>query len=105
MLVLTGLNGIEEVCALSLLFDICVGEEGVGLGMDVLHHDLETVEASSLWDLDFAAEALEEVLVDNSVRGGEEGKDVGDEVSLVVIESVVPVVDILGEIDLLCRPE
>ena len=53
--------------ALSLLLDVCVDEEGVCLGVDVLHHDLETVKASSLWDLDFTAEALEEVLVDNSV--------------------------------------
>ena len=35
--------------------------------MDVLHHDLEPVEAARLWDLDFAAETLDEVLVDDAV--------------------------------------
>ena len=60
--------------------------------MDVLHHDLETVEATCFWDLDFTAETLDEVLVDNAVRGSEEGKDVGDEVSFIIVESVVPVV-------------
>lgn len=90
---------------MSLLLNICVDEEGVCLRVDIFHHDLETVEASSLWHLNFVAEALEEVLVDNTVRRGEEGKDVGDEVSLVVVESVVPVVKILGEVDLLCGPE
>ena len=60
--------------------------------MDVLHHDLETVETSRLWCLDFTAEALDEVLVHDSVRCGEKGEDVGDEVFLVVVESVVPVV-------------
>lgn len=53
--------------------------------MNVLHHDLETVEAACLGDLNFTAEALDEVLIDDAVRGGEEGEDVGDEVTLVVI--------------------
>ncbi|OAF55326.1 hypothetical protein VC83_08106 [Pseudogymnoascus destructans] len=43
-----GLNGIEEVCALSLLLDVCVDEEEVCLGVNVLDHDLETVEDSGL---------------------------------------------------------
>ena len=64
---LTGVNGIEEVCFLRLLLDVCVDEKGVCLGVDVLHHDLETVEASCLGNLDFTAEALDKVLVDNSV--------------------------------------
>jgi hypothetical protein len=81
---------------LSLLLDVCIDEKGVCLRVDVLHHYLETVEASSLWDLDFSAETLDQVLVDNAVRCGEECQDVGNEVSLVVIESVVPVVKILG---------
>jgi hypothetical protein len=100
-----GLDGIEEICALSLLLDVCVNEEGVCLGVNVLDHDLETVEAAGFWDLDLAAEALEEILVDNSVRRGEESENVGDEVALVVIEAVVPVVKVLGEINLLCCPE
>lgn len=100
-----GLDGIEEVCALSLLLDVCVNEEGVCLGVNVLDHNLETVEAAGFWDLDLAAEALEEVLVDNSVRRGEESENVGDEVALIVVEAVVPVVEVLGEINLLCCPE
>lgn len=100
-----GLDGIEEVCTLGLLLDVCVNEEGVCLGVNVLDHDLETVEAAGLWDLDLAAEALEEVLVDNSVGRGEESENVGDEVALIVIEAVVPVVKVLGEVNLLCSPE
>ncbi len=64
---LTVVNGIEEVCTLFLLFNICVDEERVCLGMNVLHHNLETIEAACLGDLDFTAEALDEVLVDNAV--------------------------------------
>ena len=101
----TGLNGIEKVCALSLLLDVCVDQKGICLRVDVLHHDLETVEATSLGDLDFTTEALDKVLVDNSIGCSEECKDVGNEVSLVIIESVVPVVKILGEINLFGGPE
>merc|ERR1711974_176604 len=56
-------------------------------------------------DLYFARESLDEVLVDNAVGGSEEGEDVGDEEALVIVQAVVPVVEILGEIDLLCGPE
>lgn len=100
-----GLNGVEEVAALAVLLDVGVDEQGVGLGVDVLHHDLEAVEASSLGDLDLAAEALDQVLVDNAIRGGKEGQDVRDEVLLVIVQAVVPVVQILGQINLLGGPE
>ena len=98
-------DGVEEVPALLGLADICVDKQRVGLRVDVLHHDLETVEASCLRDLYFAREALDEVLVDNTIRGCEKGENVGDEEALVVVETLVPVVEILGEIDLLCGPE
>jgi len=62
-----GVNGVEEVLALRLLLDVGVDEERVGLGVNVLHHNLETVEAASLWDLNLSAEALNEVLVDDTI--------------------------------------
>ena len=73
--------------------------------MDVLHHDLETVEAACLWYLHLTAETFDEVLVDDAVGGGEKGKDVGNEVALVVIQSVVPVVEVFGEVDFFGGPE
>lgn len=73
---LTRVNGIKEVLSLRHVADVCVDEEGVGLGVDILHHDLEAVEAASFGDLDFAAEALNKILVDYAIRGGEKGKDV-----------------------------
>jgi hypothetical protein len=91
----TSLNSIKKICALSLLLDVCVDQKGICLRVDVLHHDLETVEATSLGNLDFTTEALDKVLIDNSVGRSEERKDVGNEVSLIVIESIVPVVKIL----------
>ena len=77
-----------------LLFDICVDEQGVCLGVDVFHHDLEAVEAARLWYLDFTAETLDEVLVDDAVGSGEEGEDMGNEVAFVVVQSVVPIVKV-----------
>lgn len=100
-----GLDRVEEVCALLRIFDVGIDEEGVGLGVDVLHHDLETVEAASLWGLDFIGEPLDKVLVDNSVRSSKEGKNVRDEVALIIIHAVVPVVKILGQINLFGGPE
>ena len=73
--------------------------------MNVFNHDLEAVKAASLWNLNFAHESLDQVLVDNSVRSSEECKDMGDEESLVGIELIVPIVQIFGEIKLLCGPE
>jgi len=102
---LTVVDGVEEIGTLFLLFDVCVDEEGVCLGVNVLHHDLETVEAASLGDLHFTAEALDEVLVDNAIRGGKECEYMGDEVALVIIQAVVPVVEVFGEIDFFGSPE
>jgi hypothetical protein len=102
---LTVVNGIEQVRALSWLADVCVDEQGVCLGVDILHHDLEAVEASCLWYLHLAGESLDKVLVDNAIGGSEEGKDVGDEETLIVVEALVPVVEILGQINLFGGPE
>ena len=103
--ILTCLNSVEEVGSLGLLLDVGVDEERVSLRVDVLHHDLEAVEASSFRNLDLSTETLDQVLVDNSVRGSEEGEDVGDEITLVIVESVVPVVEVLGQINFLSSPE
>ena len=88
-----------------LLLDISVDEERIRLRVNVLHHDLKSIEASGFGDLHLATEPFDQVLVDNPIRRREEGQDVRDEESFVVVEPVVPVVQILGQIDLLGRPE
>ncbi len=102
---LTVVNSVEQVCALLGFADVCVDEERVRLGVDILHHDLKAVEASCLRNLYLAGKSLDKVLVDNAIGGSEESEDVGDEEALVVVETPVPVVKILGEIDLFCGPE
>ncbi len=67
MISLTGVNCVEKVGALLLLFDVGVDEKRVCLRVDVLHHDLKAIEASRLGYLDLSAEALHEVLIDNAI--------------------------------------
>lgn len=69
------------------------------------HHNLETIEASRFCDLNLVRETLQQVFIDNTVGGGEESQDVGDEVLLVLVHAVVPVVQILGQIHLFGSPE
>lgn len=63
----TSVNGVEEVGALLLLLDVCVDEERVHLGVDVLHHDLKSVETACLWYLHLSTEALNKVFIDNTI--------------------------------------
>lgn len=72
--------------------------------MNVLHHHLEAVEATSFRDLDFSAESLSEVFINDSIGCSEESKNVLNEVSLVVIKSL-PIFNVSGEIHFFGSPE
>ena len=102
---LTGVNSFEEVCSLFVILNICVYEQRVGLGVDILHHDLEPIETACLGYLHLSAEPLHQVFIDDAIRSGEEGENMGDKIALVVIHSVVPIMQILGQINLFGCPE
>lgn len=102
---LTIVNGIEEVGTLLGFINIGVNQERVGLGVYVLHHDLESIKATSFGDLNFAAESLNQVLIDNAIGGREESQHAGHEVTFVVVQAVIPVVQILRKINFLGGPE
>ena len=72
--------------------------------MNVLHHDLETVEGAGLRPAHFVGEVHDEVLVHDTVAGGKERKNVLDEVLLVIVE-VLPVLEVLSKVDLFSGPE
>ena len=72
--------------------------------MNILHHHLETVEAACFGYLNLGHESLSEVLKNDTIRGRKEGKDMLNEVLLTIIE-LLPVLDILSEVDLLSCPE
>ena len=49
--------------------------------------------------------ALEQVFIDDTVRGSEESEDMGDEVTFVVVHAVIPVMEILRKVHLVSHPE
>jgi hypothetical protein len=67
--------GIKEVITLGGVLDVSINEERVSFGVDILRHDLETVEAVRLGHLNFIGEMLVEVLVNDAVGGCEEGEN------------------------------
>ena len=73
--------------------------------MDVLHHNLETVEELRLGVLHLSYKVLGEVFVYDAIGGSEKRQDMLDEVALVVVEFFVPIDDVRGQVNLLCRPE
>jgi hypothetical protein len=98
------LDGLEQALLLGGVADVGLDQHAVGLAVDVLHRDLEAVEAAGLGDLDVGHEALGEVLKHDAVAGGEEREDVLDEVTLVVVQCV-PVLHVAAQVDLFHRPE
>lgn len=63
----TSVNSIKQEGSLLGLLDVRVDEKRVCFGVDVLHHDLETVETTRLGNLDLAAEAFDKVLIHDTV--------------------------------------
>jgi predicted TIM-barrel fold metal-dependent hydrolase len=53
-------DGVEEILALGWVLDVCVDEKGVGLGVNVLHHNSEPTEATNLCCLNFIRERVNE---------------------------------------------
>ena len=90
-----GVHGVKEVLVLRGVLDVSIDEEQVSLGMDILHYSLEAIEAVSLGGLDLIRELFDQILIDNPVRSGDKSEYMGDKVPLVVIQTVVPVMDVL----------
>ena len=78
-----GLDGIQQMLLLVDLLDVGVDEQRVGFRVNVLNGNLEAVEAPGLGTLDLGGKVGGEILVDDTVGGGEEGEDVTDEVTLI----------------------
>lgn len=72
--------------------------------MDVLHHHLETIEATSFWDLDFSHESLSQVFKNDTIGSCEECKDHFDEMPLFILK-LFPVLNICCQIDFFSGPE
>ena len=72
--------------------------------MNILDGNLESVEETGLGALDLGGKVAGEVFIDNTIGGGEEGKDVGDEVTFIVRETI-PIFEVGGEVNFFGRPE
>jgi hypothetical protein len=72
--------------------------------VDVLHHHLEPIKASSLSYLNLSGEPLGKVFQYNPIAGSEKGKYMLDEMLLTLVE-FFPVFLVLSEVDLLSSPK
>ena len=72
--------------------------------MDILNSNLEAVEAADFRLCDFRREITAEVLVNNAIICGKEGKDVGDEVAFAVSETI-PIWSVGLEVNIFSGPE
>ena len=97
-------DGVEETLFLGGILDVRVDEQTVHFRVNVFDGDLEAVEAASFGHLHLLHEALDQVLVDDAVAGGEEGQHVRQEVALVLLERL-PVGQIATQVHLLDGPE
>lgn len=53
--------------------------------MSYLYCYLEAIETSRLWNLDFLAETLNQVFIDNAIASSEECKNVLDEIPFIIL--------------------
>lgn len=95
---------MEEIVLFIDILDVGVDKEGIGLTMDILHGNLEAIEAPCFWYLYFGAELLGEVFKDDAIGGSEECKDILDEM-LLITAKFLPIFEILIEVDFLSSPE
>ena len=73
--------------------------------MPHLNCNLEAIETSCLWNLDFLAETLDQVFIHNTVAGSEEGKHMLDEIPFIILRQRKKCVMIrLGHHIFICTP-
>ena len=66
--------------------------------------NLKSVEAADFRSLDLGHKSLDQVLVHDSIRSGEEGENMLDEILLALLQ-LLPIVHIARKVDLFSRPE
>jgi hypothetical protein len=97
-----GLNGVEQVGLLGLVFDLGVNQQRIGLRMNALHGILKSLEQTGHRALDFALKADRQVLLHDPIAACEEGQNGLNEMALVRAQGRKVV---SREVDFLRRPE
>ena len=72
--------------------------------MNIFYCDLKTIKKLGFGVLNLANKVLGQVFVDNTIAGGEEREDMGNEKPFSVVQ-VSPILHVLAQINLLGRPE
>jgi len=72
--------------------------------MDVFDQNLEAIEASGFRCCNFGGKVMAQVLVDNTIKSGEECRNTGKEVAFIV-RQLGPVRSVCGKVNLLDCPE
>ena len=72
--------------------------------MNILDGNLKSVEETGLGALDLCGKVTREVFVDNTIGGGEEGKDVGDEVTFIAGKAF-PIFEVGGKVNFFGGPK
>ena len=98
-------NCIEELVALGRILHVGINQQGVGLAVNVLHHNLESVEEFCLGILNLIDEVFGQILVHNAVRSGKKRKNMLDEVALFFGQLVFPIAGVLMQVNFFCRPK
>jgi hypothetical protein len=69
-------------------------EKRICFCVDLFHHYLDPIKATSHGDLNAVGETVAKALVDNTIGRGKECKDARDEMALTVIQTVGPVMEV-----------
>ena len=89
-----GLRGVEDPVLLFLVCDIVVNQERVCLTVDRFHIRLVRIEVAGLRPHHLPRETGGKILHNNTITGGEEAKDVLDEILLLRLQ-LLPVLHVL----------
>ena len=79
------LDGIEKEVLFRVIFDKCVNQKRISLGVNVFHGHLEAIEATGLGHLYFCAKILGQIFIYNTIRSGEEGQHILDEMTFIIV--------------------
>ena len=99
-----GFKSLEQVILFLLVLDVGVNEKGVGFCVNVLHHNLESIERTCFRPAHFVREVNAQVFVDNTVACGKESENVLEEMLLVTVE-VLPILEVFSQINFFGSPE
>lgn len=99
------LHGVEQLVATGLVLDVAVNEHAVHLRVDVFHGDLKPVKRAGFGQLHVRHEPHRQIFQHDAVAGRKERQNHGNEVALVLVQTVVPVRGVVRQVNLFRAPK